>query len=103
MFGADLVRKLIMRRLTTNKGEFFHLPNYGISLPFKLPIPTAQLIKLKTEIESQVKLEPDVSNVRATVSLDPQGILFISISATYSPSGQTFQVPIVIQPGTVQL
>lgn len=103
MFGADLVRKLIMRRLTTNTGEFFHLPNYGIGLPLKTPIPTSQLVKLKSDIESQVKLEPDVSNVKATVVLDPQGILFITIAATYSPSGQTFQVPIVIQPGAVQL
>jgi hypothetical protein len=91
--GADLVKKLIYRRLATPKGAFAHLPNYGLGLlTAKQLFQPNDLIKLRAEIERQVKMEPEVSTVRAKISLDPAGILYISVTATLATSGQTVQV-----------
>ena len=37
--GTELMKKLILRRLLTPKGAFFHLPDYGYGLAVKEPTP----------------------------------------------------------------
>lgn len=68
--GNSLVQKLVLRRLTTSKGGFFHLPDYGVGIQPKRPIQSNDLLTLKKQIEDQVALEPEVSAVSANLSLD---------------------------------
>ena len=86
--GEELVKKLIIRRITTQLGGFFHLPDYGIGIGVKQLLPIGDLVKLQTEIERQVKLEPEVQNARVTLSLIPaDNLLEIDIVAQLVESG----------------
>lgn len=77
--GTPLLRKLIMRRLTTQPGEFFHLPDYGIGLIVKEPIMARNMFDLKRSIEEQVKLEPEVADAEATLRLSRDGVLTVQL------------------------
>jgi hypothetical protein len=88
--GVELVKKLILRRLTTRPGGFFHLPAYGIGLKVKEKIPITDLPKLKAEIERQTLLEPEVDTVAATVSQDVSGALTVIVKGTLKPTGEPF-------------
>jgi len=77
----DVVRKVIMRRLSVNPGAFFHLPNFGLGVKVKSPLPTTDLVKLKKEIERQVLNDPSVLQAEVRLSLDASGTLLISVKA----------------------
>lgn len=66
-----LVKKLVLRRLTTRPGGFFHLPNYGLGLNEKEPISAVDLPARQKNIEDQIKREPEVDQVKATLLIDP--------------------------------
>jgi hypothetical protein len=70
--GNDLVKKLIVRRLMSSPGDFFHLPDYGIGFKVKEPVPVSDLTKLQAEVELQVHKEPEVQDVRAVLSVTAQ-------------------------------
>lgn len=78
--GAAFVRKLLLRRLVTRKGAFYHLPNYGVGLLVKEPIPSSML-SLKRDIESQMLEEPDVERVEANISLQSGNVLVVQLRA----------------------
>ena len=99
--GADLVRKLITRRLMTTPGDFFHLPNYGLGLRMKEPLPTGDLVKLKQQIEQQVSQEPEVEAVQASLSLASNGVLTVTVKARLKKTGQAVSVGLPIQTGVV--
>lgn len=91
--GTVLLKKLITRRLVTRRGEFFHLPSYGAGIALKEPIPGGGVVALKATIEQQVRLEPDVQDVQATVSFQPStGLLSISLAVLQRSTGQTVQI-----------
>ena len=90
--GTALVRKLILRRLSTTPGGFFHLPDYGVGLRLKQTYNVGDLIKLKAEIERQLRREPEVAQVTATPSISSAGILTVLIRATLAPSGQQLSI-----------
>lgn len=75
--GAELVRKLIVRRLITRPGDFYHLPDYGLGLRDKEPVPNGDLVKLKAEIERQVRQEPEVEDVVATLALSNNQMMVV--------------------------
>lgn len=76
--GNDLLRKLIIRRLTTATNGFFHLPGYGLGLDPKSPVRATDMISLKKRIQDQVALEPEVVTVDIDLELDAaNGILMI--------------------------
>lgn len=79
--GAELVRKLVIRRLISVPGDFFHLPNYGVGIKEKEPVPVADLVQLKSRIEFQVKKEPEILDALASITLDPRGILTVQLRA----------------------
>lgn len=80
--GAPLIRKLLLRRLTTPRGAFRHLPNYGIGLAVKEPVASAgDLVALRTEIEAQALEEPDVATAEARVTMDRSGVLVVQLNA----------------------
>jgi hypothetical protein len=66
--GRDLLKKKIIRIISTEKGGFFHLPDYGLAIEFGKLITPTLLRKLKIDIESQVIKEKEVISVRATVN-----------------------------------
>ncbi len=91
--GAALVRKLILRRLMTTPGDFFHLPNYGVGIRTKEPLPAANLGKLKTAIEQQCAQETEIENIAAYLSLSPaNGILTIKVKATLKKTGEAVEI-----------
>jgi len=96
--GPELVKKLIIRRLVSTPGDFFHLPNYGCGLKVKQAIPGGDLVKLKTLIQNQVLQEPDIS--QASVSLEQStNLLIISVKARMASTGQQVNVALNTQIG----
>ena len=87
--GISLIKKLIIRRLLTPKGGFFHLPDYGLGFAVKEPINPTRLVELKTDIERQCKLEPEIGSVSAGISVGSDGVTIVTIAGT-TRSGQPF-------------
>lgn len=101
--GNDLVMKLVKRRLISNTGDFFHLPNYGLGLRIKEPIPNVDLRKLAVQIEEQVNLEPEVAESRASLSYAAgSGTLIISLKVRLKATGDVIQTDLTIPSGAVQ-
>lgn len=97
--GAELVRKLIMRRLVTRPGDFFHLPAYGIGVSNKEPVTGPALGRLRDEVVRQVKLEPEVQEASASLLLDSNGILTAQVRAKLRATGQAVDVTQELQSG----
>ena len=101
--GEALIRKLVLRRLISKPGDFFHLPNYGVGLRVKEPIPTVDLRKLAVQIEQQVTLEPEVAESRANLSYAAgTGSLVVSLKVRLKATGDVVQTDMVIPSGAVQ-
>lgn len=96
--GAALVKKLVIRRLVTQPGEFFHLADYGVGLAVKEPIPGGGIVALKAEIERQSRLEPDVADARASLTIDRRGILTILLRIQLAATGQEIQIGLNADP-----
>lgn len=93
--GTELLRKLIIRRLITKKGEFFHLPAYGIGIREKEPIP-GSLLTLQAEIERQVRLEPEVDAVKVKL-LQDRNVLTVQLSAKLRKTGGQVEITFASQ------
>lgn len=79
--GEALVRKLVLRRMTTRRGAFPHLPTYGLDLAEKEPLPNGgDLVAFLRDVEVQAKQEPDVETALAKGSMDRSGVLIIALS-----------------------
>ncbi len=101
--GPDLIMKLVKRRLISNTGDFFHLPNYGLGLRIKEPIPNVDLRKLAVQIEQQVNLEPEVAESRASLSYAAgTGTLLINLKVRLKATGDVIQTDMTIPTGAVQ-
>lgn len=61
------LRKRILRRISTARGGFFHLPGYGFAPVQKGVVRTSELQKLAADAKAQVEREPEV--VTAIVSV----------------------------------
>ncbi len=85
--GAPLLRKLIIRRLITTKGGFFHLPDYGLGLGVKETLPAANLITLRAEAIRQIKREPEVEETDVQLTLSTQNELTVRIRAKTRTGG----------------
>jgi hypothetical protein len=90
--GAQLLRKLILRRLFSFPGDFFHLPSYGIGIRVKEPVPPSKLASLKTQIEQQCLQEREVAQVSAAVTLASNGVLTVTVRAKMRPTGETLEI-----------
>jgi len=89
--GVDLIRKLVLRRILTTPGDFFWLPEYGVGLRVKEPIPAGDVVKLRAAIERQVSLEPEVTNVKASVT-QSANLLTVIVSVVVRTTGQSLTV-----------
>lgn len=95
MQGPDLVRKLVLRRIVSHPGDFYHLPNYGIGLRVKEPLPVSDLIALESEIRRQVQTEPEVEDAKVSVA-QSSNVLSLRIRIKMKQSGDLIDVPIDI-------
>ena len=66
------IRKRILRRISTPRGGFFHLPNYGFAQPPKGNVRPSELRKLAADAKAQVEREPEVVRVQVSVQQIPQ-------------------------------
>lgn len=102
--GADLIKKLIYRRLITKPGEFYHLPNYGVGLGVKEPIPVRDLRALKKTIATQILEEPEVADVAVKVELFPgDNELVITMQVVLKNANQVVPVKFVKNASGVSL
>ena len=101
--GIDVLRKLVIRRLTTAPGSFFHMPDYGIGLRLKEPLVTPDLVRLRADIQQQLLKEPEFDAVQAAVALTPDGVLRITIKARLSKLNQEVVIPVEVPTALVSL
>ena len=100
--NPSYLRKRIIRRATTQLGQFFHLPAYGFGQPIKGNIKPSVLRSIQGEAIRQIKQEPDVAAVSVRVrqaSVENPNILVLEIRVQ-DTSGQSdnFSVPVDFSP-----
>lgn len=100
--GTDLLKKLIIRRVTASPSDFLHLPGYGVGLLTKCKdiIPLGELPKLQQAIAQQVMQETDVASVNITL-LQSSNQLTVQVQALVKSTGESleFGVPFQTQGG----
>jgi hypothetical protein len=96
--GAELLKKLIIRRITTAQNSFRHLfdRDYGAGIQPNELFTQTDLIGLKTLIERQVKLEPEVRSVRVKLTSYPDNRLVVDLLVQVKSTNQQifFSVPL---------
>lgn len=98
-YGPALLKKLILRRLVAKPGDFFHLPGYGLGLREKETLPQVELKKLARAIEEQVRLEPEVADVRVNLSYSAAAsALIIQLKVQMRATGQVMGVNLSLNP-----
>lgn len=90
--GTALFKKLIVRRLTTPRNGFVHLPGYGVGLAVKEPIPNSDLLALQKEIESQVLREPDAESAEVALTQSNGNVLLVQIRAKQRVTGEQIEI-----------
>jgi hypothetical protein len=73
--GRTSLKKRIMRRISTKKGGFFHLADYGLKIGEGELITPTKLRKLQVDAENQIKREPEVIALRVVVEQIFPGIV----------------------------
>lgn len=86
--GLSFLRKLVIRRLSTLAGAFFHLPAYGSGLQLKQFLPISDLVKLREQLELALSREPEFRQVRSRVTLLSDGRLLVEVRVTIDSGGQ---------------
>lgn len=101
--GMAFLQKIIIRRLTTDPGGFFYMQQYGLGIQTKAPLKTADMGKLKAQIELQLMREPEFSAVTARLSLSNSGILTILVRVLLSRTNQEVSIPVPVVSPSVNL
>lgn len=89
--NLEVLKKVILRKITTIPSSFFHLPEFGIGVRVKEPIPTSSLVELKRQIEIAVLQEPEVVSASVALGFSNSGILLINVAAR-TRDDQKFQL-----------
>lgn len=89
VYGDDLIRKMVIRRLVTMPGAYFHIApsDFGQDLKIKEPLRVSSLSTMKVQIEEEIRKEPGVIGALANLSLTG-GILTIK-ARIQTDSGET--------------
>jgi hypothetical protein len=97
--GVGLLRKLIVRRITTAIGEFYHLADtdYGAGLQPKQLFRPGDLVVLRTQLQNEIVKEPEVADSDVSLSLRASGRLDIRASIALR-TGQNLTVEFPINP-----
>ena len=99
--GIPLTRKLVLRRMSTRRGSFRHMPEYGLGILEKEPLSAGGLVEQLRDIEDQVRQEPDVINARARGSIDRSGTLIIQLTVN-ATGGATIDMRMGSRSGRLQ-
>jgi hypothetical protein len=101
--GVSLMRKLIMRRITTAQAEFYHLADvdYGLGIQPKLTPTPSDLVGFRTTLQAEIAKEPEIGASSVSLTLTPDHVLTINISAKLKSSGQ--QIAFIIPLPSVSL
>jgi hypothetical protein len=86
--GAELVKKLVLRRLLARPGDYFHLPDYGLGLREKEHLNGGGLVSLKAAIERACLLEPEVAQVQAVLTQSADGATLTAAIKMTTRGGQ---------------
>lgn len=86
IFGDEVLKKMIFRRLTTMPGSYFHIPEgeFGQNLKIKEPLRGSSLPALKAAIETEIRREPGVVEVRVNLGLSNGNLSIRAIVQTNS-------------------
>ena len=99
--GETSYRKRVFRRLTTRRGRFAHLPNYGLGVVAA----SKQLARpgvreaLAADAEAQIRLEPETRDVKVTLVQDPStpDVTYLRVRAqTLTGEAMNFDVPLPV-------
>lgn len=74
-------KKRILRRLSTRRGAFSTLRNYGLALSLKGVTSNRQLTAWRSDAVAQILSEPDVTAASVQVSLAVYDVVFIDVRA----------------------
>lgn len=74
-------KKRVQRRLTTPKGAFAHLPDYGLLLPIKKTFSVGDLRALQADALAQVRAE-GILDAQVAISNPASGIVRLTITGT---------------------
>lgn len=93
VYGPDMLKPLILRRLTTSPGSYFHMApeEYGTDLKTKELLKDSQLPTLKKRVEEEILKEPGVTAVSVRVSLQANRL---EIRANVSMSANEFSISV---------
>jgi hypothetical protein len=100
--GPSLIRKLIVRRLTTALDEYYHLTGkaYGAGVMPKGLLRAADLVTLQRQLENECVKEAEVLSASVSLTLHSSGRLDIRASLTLRANQQlTVQFPFNPQAG----
>jgi len=102
--GAQLMRKLIVRRIVTAQAEFFHLADvrYGQGITAKNTPTTTDLIGFQKKLSDGVSREPELENVAVRVSLSADHVMIVGVSAHLRRTGQRVELSIPLPSTVVQ-
>jgi hypothetical protein len=77
--GLENLKKRVIRRLTTKRGSFAHLPNYGLDLPEKGPMRPGVMRQVQSQAIAQVQAEEGVVSATVSVSSPAPGVLLLGV------------------------
>lgn len=97
--GLVSYKKRIIRRLTTRRGRFAHLPNYGVGLldEIKRLAKPSTRQSLAAQAEAQIREEPETEQVQVTItqSATNPGLFFFLVQARTRVFGQvSLDIPV---------
>lgn len=95
--GSALLFKMIMRRLSTILGGFFHLQDFGLPVREKEPVRAADLPLIQKQIEQQLLQEQDVTAVKAKLTLQAAAGILVIVVNVKSPLTGVGWVPYTIK------
>lgn len=102
--GLTSFKKRVFRRLTTKKGRFGHLPDYGVTLvnSVKMLARPGVTDALAADAEEQIRMEPETEAVSVRVEVTSSGVAFYRV-AVRMKSGRTMDraVPVAFSPTEV--
>lgn len=74
-------KKRVIRRLTTSKGAFAHLPDYGLRLPIKRLYTVGDLRALQADALEQVR-EEGILDAQVAISTPTPGVVLLVVTGT---------------------
>lgn len=101
--GLVLLKKLIIRRLSTAPGAFFHLTDYGVGIQVKVPLSIPDLVSLKAEVQRQIAREPEVDAAQVSLRMREDGTLIVAVKAKLTGQQQAISTTLEIPPAKIVL